>query len=325
MAAEVVQRRQVATSRRTLICGSLALDTIMVFPDQFARHILPEQTRVLSVSFQIGEMRREWGGCAGNIAYNLKALGGEPVVMATVGDDGGAYIERMRALGIGTEGVGIVAGSYTAQAYIITDLDDNQITAFHPGAMNESHRNRIGDVDGIALGIVAPDGREGMREHARDFAVAGIPFVFDPGQGLPLFSGPELLGMIESANYVAVNDYEAQLLSERTGLALEAIAKRVQALIVTLGADGSRIYTGGAVLEIPAIKPAALVDPTGCGDAYRAGLLFGIAQGWEWERTGRLASLLGSIKIASRGGQNHSVDRDAIAARYHERFGCALF
>src|SRR5215472_1537638 len=258
-AAERPVRRGAASAPRTLVCGSLATDTIMVFPDRFARHILPEQTHVLSVAFQIGEMRREWGGCAGNIAYNLKALGGEPVVMATLGDDGEAYIERMRGQRVATDGVRIVPGTYTAQAFIITDLDDNQITAFHPGAMNESHRNRIGDVGDIALGIVAPDGREGMREHLRDFSAAGIPVVFDPGQGLPLFSGPELIEMIECADYLAVNDYEARLLCERTGLALEAIAARVQALIVTLGGDGSRIYADGAALEIPAIAPTAVV------------------------------------------------------------------
>jgi adenosine kinase len=310
---------------RTLICGSLAVDTIMVFPDRFARHILPEQTHVLSVSFQIGEMRHEWGGCAGNIAYNLKALGGEPVVMATIGDDGEAYVERMRGQRIATDGVRIVPGTYTAQAFIITDLDDNQITAFHPGAMNESHRNRIADVGEIALGIVAPDGREGMREHLRDFASAGIPVLFDPGQGLPLFSGPELIEMIESADYLAVNDYEARLLSERTGMVLEEIAAHVRALVVTLGGEGSRIYANGAVLDIPAVAPAAVIDPTGCGDAYRAGLLYGIAQGWEWERTGRLASLLGSLKIASRGGQNHPIDRGVLATLYRERFGQTLF
>ena len=310
---------------RTLICGSLAVDTIMVFPDRFGRHILPGETHVLSVSFQIGEMRREWGGCAGNIAYNLRALGGEPVVMATVGDDGEAYLERLKAQRVAAEGVRVVPGTYTAQAFIITDLDDNQITAFHPGAMNESHRNRVGDVADIALGIVAPDGREGMRSHLKEFAAAGIPVMFDPGQGLPLFSGPELVEMIESADYVAVNDYEARLLTERTGLAIEAIAQRVEALIVTRGGEGSHIHVGGKVLDIPAVAPAALVDPTGCGDAYRAGLLYGIANRWDWERTGRLASLLGSVKIGSRGGQNHAVDRERIATLYRERFGQALF
>ena len=310
---------------RTLICGSLALDTIMVFPDRFARHILPGEAHVLSVSFQIGEMRREWGGCAGNIAYNLKRLGGEPVVMATVGDDGSGYLGRLQEQRIDTDGVRIVSGTYTAQAFIITDLEDNQITAFHPGAMNQSHRNSVGDVSDIALGIVAPDGREGMRSHVAQFAAARIPFVFDPGQGLPLFSGDELIEMIDCADYVAVNDYEGRLLCERTGLSLEAIAGRVEALIVTRGGDGSSVYADGAVLDIPSVTPAALVDPTGCGDAYRAGLLYGIGQGWDWERTGRLASLLGSLKIASRGGQNHAFDRDSVADLFRDRFGQALF
>ena len=310
---------------RTLICGSLAVDTITVFPDRFARHILPEQTHVLSVSFQITEMRREWGGCAGNIAYNLKGLGGEPVVMATVGDDGGEYVGRLSSFGIATEAVRTIGGTYTAQAYIITDLDDNQITAFHPGAMNQSHANHVSDVEGITLGIVAPDGREGMAAHVREFAAAGIPFVFDPGQGLPLFSGAELIEMIDCANYVAVNDYEARMLAERTGLSEQDIADRVDAMIVTLGAEGSRIHAGGTLFEIPTLTPTALVDPTGCGDAYRAGLLYGIGQGWDWDRTGRLASLLGSLKIASRGGQNHIVDRDALAAAYRKHYGQHLW
>jgi adenosine kinase len=310
---------------RTLICGSLAQDTIMVFPDRFARHILADQTHVLSVSFLVGEMRREWGGCAGNIAYNLKALGGEPVVMATIGGDDRTYPERLASLGIAADGVRRVADTYTAQAFIITDLDDNQITAFHPGAMNHSHVNRVGDVGDIALGIVAPDGRDGMRSHVQEFAAGGIPFIFDPGQGLPLFSGDELIEMIDCAKYLAVNDYEARLLGDRTGLSLAAIAARLDALIVTLGADGSRIYTDGFVLDVPSVKPAALVDPTGCGDAYRAGLLYGIAHGWDWQRTGRLASLLGSVKIASRGGQNHVVDREQLAAAFAENFGGSLW
>jgi adenosine kinase len=310
---------------RTLICGSLARDTIMVFPDRFSRHILPDQTRVLSVSFQIGEMRQEWGGCAGNIAYNLKAIGGEPVVMATVGDDGGAYQERLAALGIASDGLRTVPGTFTAQAFIITDLDDNQITAFHPGAMNRSELNDVGDVQGIALGIVAPDGKQGMQSHVRGFAAAGIPFIFDPGQGLPLFTGDELKSMIDAADYVAVNDYEGRLLCERTGLALSDIASRVKALIVTLGAEGSNIYSGGEVIAVPAIAPTALLDPTGCGDAYRAGLLYGIAHGWEWLRTGRLAALLGAVKIASRGGQNHSLDRNRLAALYAAHFGGPLW
>ncbi len=307
-------------SKRTLICGSLAFDTIMVFPDRFARHILPDQTHMLSVSFQIGEMRREWGGCSGNIAYNLKALGGDPVVMATLGADGAPYRERLASLGIADDGVKILPQMYTAQAFIITDLDDNQITAFHPGAMNASHENRVGDVADIALGIVAPDGRDGMRSHCEQFAAAKIPFIFDPGQGLPLFSGPELMAMIDAASYLAVNDYEGRLLSERTGLSQEAIAERVDAMIVTLGAAGARIHTNGTVLEIPAVKAASVVDPTGCGDAFRAGLLYGIVHGWSWERTGRLASALGSLKIESRGGQNHAVSREGIAKTYYEAF-----
>jgi adenosine kinase len=306
---------------RTLICGSLAFDTIMVFPDRFARHILPEQVRVLSVSFQIGEMRREWGGCAGNIAYSLQGLGGTPVVMATVGDDGGPYRARLEALGLTLEGVRTVPGTYTAQAFIITDLDDNQITAFHPGAMNSSHENRVGDVATVGLGIVAPDGRDGMRTHVEQFANAKVPFVFDPGQGLPLFSGPELLEMIDAATYLAVNDYEGRLLAERTGVLLERLAARVDALIETLGADGSRIHAGGRTIAIPAVPAKAIVDPTGCGDAYRAGLLYGIGQGWDWEKTGRLAALMGARKIAHRGGQNHAVDRDSIGAAFHEQFG----
>jgi len=310
---------------RTLICGSLAYDTIMVFPDRFARHILPEQVHLLSVSFQIGEMRREWGGCAGNIAYNLKGLGGEPVVMATLGDDGAPYRERLAALSIAPDGVRTIPGLYSAQAFIITDLDNNQITAFHPGAMNSSHENRVGDVDAITLGIVAPDGRDGMRAHVEQLANAKIPFIFDPGQGLPLFSGPELLEMIDAATYLAVNDYEGRLLAERTGIPLAEIARRVEAVIETLGGDGSRIHAGGRTLTIPAVAPEAVVDPTGCGDAYRAGLLFGIGHGWEWDRTGRLAALLGTLKIACRGGQNHSVNPESIRTLYYEKFGNYLW
>ncbi len=310
---------------RTLVCGSLAYDTIMVFPDRFSRHILPEQAHVLSVSFTVGEMRREWGGCAGNIAYNLKKIGGEPVVMATIGDDGRDYRDRLDAFGIGVETVRHVPGAYTAQAFIITDLDDNQITAFHPGAMNFSHQNRVGDARDIGLGIVSPDGREGMSAHALQFAEAGIPFLFDPGQGLPLFSGPELLAVIERAHYIAVNDYEGRLLSERTSLSLAELAARVDALIVTLGGDGSVIHAGGDTYAMPAATPTAVVDPTGCGDAYRAGVLYGLAQGWDWERTGGLASVLGALKIASRGAQNHAVNRETVAASYFATFGTHLW
>jgi len=281
--------------------------------------------RVLSVSFQIGEMRREWGGCAGNIAYNLLGIGGEPVVMATIGDDGDDYRERLAALGVDGGAVRHVPGTYTAQAFIITDLDDNQITAFHPGAMNFSHQNRVGDVEDIALGIVAPDGREGMRAHVEEFAQAGIPFMFDPGQAMPMFSGPELLAMIDRAHCVAVNDYEGQLLVERTGLSLAALAERVEALIVTLGADGSVIHADGVTYAVPAAKAAHVLDPTGCGDAYRAGILYGMGRGWDWEKTGGLASVMGSLKIASRGGQNHVVDRETVGTLYFKTFGSHVF
>jgi adenosine kinase len=312
-------------SLRTLVCGSLAFDTIMVFPDRFSRHILADQTHMLSVSFMVSEMRREFGGCAGNIAYNLRGIGGEPVVMATLGQDGDAYSARFAELGIAHDGVRTIDETYTAQAFIITDLDDNQITAFHPGAMNHSHVSRVSDVSDVALGIVAPDGKQGMRDHLAQFSAAGIPVLFDPGQGLPMFDSGELTEMIEHATYVAVNDYEGKLLTERTGLSVAAIAERVDALVVTQGAWGSTIYAEGRTHNIPAVRPAAEVDPTGCGDAYRAGLLYGIAQGWDWERTGRLASVLGSVKIASRGAQNHDVNRETIAALYSNAFGGNLW
>ena len=309
----------------TLICGSLAYDTIMVFPDQFKKHILPEQIHILNVAFLVPEMRREFGGCAGNIAYNLKLLGGEPLIMATVGDDHAQYAARLDALGLARTHVREVAGSYTAQAFITTDLDDNQITAFHPGAMNHSHLNHVADAKSATLGIVAPDGRDGMQQHAREFREAGIPFIFDPGQGLPMFNGDELMAFVELADYVTVNDYEAQLLQERTGKSLETLAKQVKALIVTLGAQGSVIHAGGKTFEIPSVKPVAIVDPTGCGDAFRAGLLYGITHGMDWATTGRLASLLGSIKIAQRGGQNHAFTRTEIATQYQTHFGAALW
>jgi adenosine kinase len=308
-------------SRRTLICGSLAYDTIMVFPDRFARHILPGETRVLSVSFQISEMRREWGGCAGNIGYNLAMLGGEPLIMATVGDDYLPYEERLRKLKLPQQHVRRIPNTFTAQAFITTDLDDNQITAFHPGAMNHSHENHVQAAKHVTLGIVAPDGREGMLQHAREFHAAGIPFVFDPGQGLPMFSGEELARFMDMASFVTVNDYEGEMLQERTGSRLEELAKKVKALVVTLGARGSLIMTNGQRAEIPVVKAQQVLDPTGCGDAFRAGLLYGIAAGFDWAVSGRLASLLGSIKIAQRGGQNHHFTRDEIAQRYKEVFG----
>ncbi|MCX7893770.1 MAG: carbohydrate kinase family protein [Burkholderiales bacterium] len=308
---------------RTLICGSIAYDNIMVFRGRFKDHILPEQIHILNVAFLVPEMRREFGGCAGNIGYNLALLGGEPVIMATVGDDADPYLERLESLGLAREHVRRIGGTLTAQAFITTDLDDNQITAFHPGAMGHSHENRIGAGTGARLAIVAPDGREGMVQHARELAEAGIPFVFDPGQGLPMFSGAELMDFIEKASYVAVNDYEGKLLEEKTARPLAELAKRVEALVVTRGAEGSTIFAGGRRHDIPAVRPEALVDPTGCGDAYRAGLLYGIAQGFDWPTTGRLASLMGAIKIAHRGGQNHRPSRDEIAARYRAAFGAS--
>ena len=310
---------------KALICGSMAYDTIMVFHDRFRNHILPDKVHMLNVSFLALQMRREYGGCAGNIAYNLKALGGEPVVMATIGDDGAPYRERLVTLGVGTDGLRHVPGTYTAQAFIITDLDDNQITAFHPGAMQQSHENRVGDIAGIGLGIVAPDGRDGMLAHAAGFRASRTPFVFDPGQALTLFSGEELAEMLEGAAVVAVNDYEGQLLAERVDVPLEMIGKRVDALIVTHGAKGSSIHVGGATIHVPPVRPSALVDPTGCGDAYRAGLLYGMGQGWDWQKTGRLASIMGSLKIAARGGQNHAVNREAVASLYSQQFGGELW
>jgi len=266
-------------------------------------------------------MRREWGGCAGNIAYNLKGLGGEPVVMATVGDDGGGYLERLAAQNVAADGVRIVPGTYTAQAFIITDLDDNQITAFHPGAMNYSHENHVTRALGAALAIIGPDGKEGMSQHARECAAEGIAFMFDPGQGLPMFSPQELGEFVKLADYVAVNDYEGKLLEERSGRSLELLAREVKALVYTMGAKGSVIFAGGQRHEIPCVEAQAVVDPTGCGDAYRAGLLYGISHGWDWPSTGKLGALLGAIKIAERGAQNHAPSRDEIEARFRRAFG----
>ena len=307
--------------RRTLICGSLAYDTIMVFPDRFARHILPGETHVLSVSFQIAEMRREWGGCAGNIGYNLQALGGEPVVMATLGDDGAAYRERLNGLGIACDGVRSVPGTFTAQAFIITDLDDNQITAFHPGAMNHSHRIKVPANDGISIGVIAPDSREGMLQHAEQFKAANIPFIFDPGQAMPLFEGDDFRRFISIADWLAVNDYEWALLQERTGWSATDCTKHVKALIITRGAEGSVIHANGKVHHIPCAPAHEVVDPTGCGDAYRAGLIHGILRGLDWETTGRIASLMGAIKVGVRGTQNHTFTKAEFAAQYRAAFG----
>lgn len=308
----------------TLICGSLAYDTIMVFGDRFKNHILPEQIHILNVAFLVPDMRREFGGCAGNIAYNLKLLGGSPLIMATVGEDSAPYQQRLKNLALNTQHVREVPNSFTAQAFITTDLDDNQITAFHPGAMTYSHQNKVSDALGVQLGIVAPDGRDGMLQHAKEFHAAKIPFIFDPGQGLPMFGKEDLLNFMQLADYCTVNDYEAKLLADRTGCTLEQLATQVKALIVTLGAEGSLIYTAERCISIPAAPPLAVVDPTGCGDAYRAGLLYGIGQGWAWEKAGRLASLMGAIKIAHRGGQNHAPTMSEITSRYQLAFGETL-
>lgn len=299
-----------------LICGSLAYDTIMIFGDRFKHHILPEKIHILNVAFLVPEMRREFGGTAGNIAYNLQLLGDKPLIMATVGEDFGPYARWLTDNQLDATHVKTIAGNYTAQAFITTDLDDNQITAFHPGAMNHAHANSVKDAEAVTLAIIAPDGRDGMFQHARECHEAGIPFLFDPGQGLPMFNGEELLHFIDMAEYVAVNDYEAQLMQEKTGLNLEALAGRVKALIVTRGAQGSQIYADGRRHDIPCVKAEAIVDPTGCGDAYRAGLLYGIARGWDWQVCGRLASVMGALKIASRGGQNHKPTQDEIKAVY---------
>ncbi|SDH88411.1 carbohydrate kinase family protein [Nitrosomonas sp. Nm132] len=309
----------------TLICGSIAYDTIMVFKDHFKHHILPDKLHVLNVAFLVPDMRREFGGCATNIAYNLNMLGGNPLMMATVGDDFQPYAYRLEKLNLAKTYIRQINNAFTAQAFITTDLDDNQITAFHPGAMNFSHYNSVKDAMNINLGIIAPDGRDGMIAHACEFQECGIPFMFDPGQGLPMFSGDELIDFVDKADYIAVNDYEGQLLQERTKYTLRELANRVRALIVTKGAQGSIIYAEGRQIEIPCVKPDAIIDPTGCGDAYRAGLLYGIATNMDWQTTGQLASLLGAIKIAYRGGQNHRFSRDEIDQLYFEIFGNRIF
>ncbi len=299
-----------------LICGSMAFDTIMVFKDQFKNHILPESIHKLSVAFYVPELRKEFGGTAGNIAYNLKLLNEDPVIMATVGNDFSNYFEWLNQNTINTSHIKEIKSLYTAQAYITTDLSDNQITAFHPGAMVESHQNKIKDAKNICLAIIAPDGKEGMMNHAAECKALNIPFMFDPGQGLPMFNREELLKFIDDATYIAVNDYEATLLSEKTSLSSEEISKKVEALIVTLGAKGSMIYADNKTYKIDPVKVEDPIDPTGCGDAYRAGLLYGIAKKWDWQLIGRLASVMGAIKIRSQGGQNHSPTRDDIETLY---------
>ena len=310
-----------SSSAHALICGSIAYDTIMVFKDQFKNHILQDKVHMLNVSFLVPEMRKEFGGCAGNIAYNLKLLGGSPLPMATAGKDFGPYGEWMDQCGIDRKHVALLDKEFTAQAFITTDLDDNQITAFHPGAMSFAHLNSVTSTENIKLGIVAPDGRDAMVQHAAELAEAGTPFIFDPGQGLPLFDGEDLKRFIEQATYLAVNSYEWALVRERTGLDESQVVKSVEALIVTDGAQGSTIHTRDGQHEIPSARPSCVADPTGCGDAYRAGLLYGLMNEMDWATTGRIASLMGAIKVAHHGTQNHSFDRDTFDERFEESFG----
>jgi len=292
-------------SKKALICGSVAFDTIMVFGDRFKNHILPDKIHMLNVSFLVPQMRREYGGCAGNIAYNLKLLGDVGYPMATVGRDFGLYADWMRKTGVPADYVQLIESEHTAQAFITTDLDNNQITAFHPGAMQQSHLNTVPVRSDIAIGIVAPDGRDGMIQHANQFSEAGIPFIFDPGQGLPMYDGKDLKRFVEQATWVAVNDYEWQMIQQKTGWTESDVTQLAEALIVTRGPDGSVIHTKGGPIEIPCAKPKAVVDPTGCGDAYRAGLIHGLLHGLDWKTTGRIASLMGAIKIEALGTQNH--------------------
>jgi adenosine kinase len=292
----------------SLICGSLAFDTIMTFEGRFAEQILPDQLHILNVSFLVPGLRRDYGGCAGNIAYSLKALGGTPLPMATLGTDGADYLQRMETLGISTEFVREVRDSYTAQAMIMTDRDNNQITAFHPGAMMQAHVTRIGARSDIKLGIISPDGRDAMLQHAAQFVAADIPFVFDPGQGLPMFDGPELAGFVQQATWVTVNDYEGKMLCDRTGWSLADISLRVKGLVVTLGAEGCEVWVDGSRTHVPPVKPVAVVDPTGCGDAWRGALLHGLEQGWPLPECAALGNRMGALKIAQRGPQNYTVE-----------------
>jgi adenosine kinase len=307
-----------------VICGSLAYDTIMVFQDQFKNHILPDQVHILNVSFLVPAMRREFGGCAGNIAYNLKLLGGDPLPVATVGQDFAPYRAHMQKYGIRLDYVRAFDDQFTPQCFITTDLDNNQITAFHPGAMLSAHQNHVRDIPEISFGIVAPDGRDAMLQHVNEFAARGVPFIFDPGQAMPLFSGEEFRAMIEKATYVIVNDYESQLLQQRTGWSAQEIASRVKAYIVTQGPRGSQIYTDGITHEIPPARERQVVDPTGCGDAYRAGLIFGLMAGKDWPTVGRMASLMGALKVEHPGTQNQHFDFAQFAAEFKEQFGYSI-
>ena len=308
----------------TLICGSLAFDTIMVFPDQFKNHILPDKVHILNVSFLVPRMRREFGGCAGNIAYNLKLLGGDPIPMATVGGDFGPYREWFAEQDITLDHVKVLEELFTPQAFITTDHDNNQITAFHPGAMARSHENHVKDVPGVSLGLVGPDGRDGMLQNAVEFGEMGVPFIFDPGQAMPLFNGQELRQFIEQADYVVVNDYESNLLQERTGWNDREIVQRVKAYITTQGPRGALVHTPGKTWEVPPAHERRVVDPTGCGDAFRAGLIHGIQNGYDWLTIGRMGNLMGALKVEHPGTQNQRFDFAGFNDQFKQQFGYSL-
>lgn len=304
-----------------LICGSFAYDTIMVFGGKFADEILPDQVHKLNVSFLVPGMRREFGGCAGNIAFSLNLLGGHALPMGTVGNDFAPYAKWMDLNGVSRQHVLGLEDEFTAQAFITTDMDDNQISAFHPGAMNEAHQQAVPTDGSVQIGIVSPDGRQGMIDHAAQFAAANIPFIFDPGQGLPMFDGEELLAFVEQATWLAVNDYECEMLKQRTGLSEQQLADKVEAMIITKGGEGSSIYADGSVIDIPVATTAELRDPTGCGDAYRGGLLYGLLNNLDWKTTGQIAALMGAIKIEKPGPQNHGLSLEDFEARYVKEFG----
>jgi len=306
---------------KTLVTGSMAFDTIMVFEDQFKNHILPEQTHILNVCFLVPSMNRVMGGCAGNIAYTLKLLGGDPQIMATVGEDFEPYSRWLEKNELSSDTIQVIPDTFTAQAFITTDLDNNQLIAFHPGAMNFAHQNKISDAQGVKLGIVGPDGRDAMIEHSAQFAELEIPFIFDPGQGLPMFGGEELLTFLDQATYAIVNDYESEMMLEKTGLSLSELASKVDALIVTRGGKGSEIYTNGEKIDVASAPISEAVDPTGCGDAYRAGILFGLSQGFDWKTCGQIGSLCGAIKIEQSGTQQHSFTQESFQKRYQDAFG----
>jgi adenosine kinase len=308
-------------TKTSLICGSLAIDTIMQFSGRFGESLLADQLHKVNVSFLVPTLRTEFGGCSGNIAYNLKMLGGEPRIVGVMGQDCGPYLERLQKLGISTENIMIKADSYNAQCFVTADADNNQINAFHPGAMSFAHENNVAKAGPARVAIISPDGHEGMLKHAQDLADIGIPIMFDPGQQLPMFNAEQLIDFIDKATYVTANDYEIEMLMERTGLTILDMASRLEALIVTRGEQGSEIYTDGKRIDIPAVTADAVLDPTGCGDAYRAGLLFGITNDLNWETSGRLASLMGSIKIAHQGAQNHKLTAAEIGDRFEAAFG----